>query len=123
MKTETKIRLTVQEIVDLYTVYKNYTEMTKQIDIYEPYDFWYELKEELEDCQNHIDDWNIYTGMVFEYHYKKDELIESKKAEEALKQEDRLLKFGNWLVDGVEELTMDKEEIQQELYLFLEDEE
>lgn len=116
-------RLTAQEIVDLYTIKKDYKEMTKQIDIYEPYDFWYELREQFEDFQNHEEDWNLYTNMVFEYHYCKNEIDDMKKTTELLNQEQRLLLFGKWLINGIENLKMDEADIQQELYLFLEDEE
>jgi len=125
MKTETKVRMTCQEIVDLFTIHKNEKEMTYQINIYEEDigDFWATLATEFEDFQNHTDDWNLYTGMVCAYHLELEEINQNKKAQWELDNEKKLFRFGKWLIDGVEELTMDKEDIQQELYLFLEDEE
>ena len=125
VKAKEKVALTVQEIVDIFTIHKNEKEMTYQINIYEEDmgDFWAELASEFEDFQNHKDDWNIYTGMVCAYHLELDQINLDKKAQWELDHEKKLLKFGEWLIAGKEECKMDKADIQQELYLFLEDEE
>jgi len=118
-------RMTCQEIVDIYTIKKDFTEMTKQIDIYEPYDFFYELREQFEEFQNHTENWSIYTGIVFEYHYRKWEIrdyLKKEREEEEKRNKIKLLsQFATWIIDGIEIVLIDKEQVRIQIDTFLEE--
>lgn len=117
------VRLPVQEIVDLFHK-GDFGEMAKQIDQYDGYDnYWTELAVDMEAYINHEEDYSIFQNMVIQYTWVKEEIAESKKAEEALKGEDRLLKFAKWIINSIDKEDFSDEDLQQELYLFLEDEE
>lgn len=104
----TKDNLLVQEIVDLYNIQK-FSEMTDQIDSYNspefrkgnPSDFWYELKEEFENCATHEDDYSIFSEMVFEYHVIKEERKKSEETDKKLKAKEELIKFAGWLLNDL----------------------
>ncbi len=104
----TKDILTVQEIVDLYIAGK-FSKMTDQIDSYSspefhqsnPSDFWYELKEEFENCTTHEDDYSIFSEMVFEYHVIKEERKESEDTNRKLEMEESLIKFMTWILNDL----------------------
>ena len=107
--------MTISEILDLYTVYKDLNKMTLQIELYGVDDFFYDLKEELETYQTHEDDWNIYTGITQEYFSRRleyDELSEE--------QEERLLKFGKWIIDGLD-IDSESIDLNEEFKLFIEE--
>lgn len=115
---EDEVRMTCQEIVDLYTVKKDFKEMTKQIDIYEPYDFFYELQEQFEEFQNHEDDWSIFTGITFEYHLEKYEKADSVKRKT---QENLLFKFAEYVIAGVDLIKISEPEVKIYIDDFLEE--
>lgn len=117
--------LTAQEIVDLYWLKKDYKEMTKQIDLYGSYtecsgatDFFYDLAEELEKFQEHVDDWSIFTGIVKEYHIMKDD---QREEEETMAKVKLLSQFAQWVVDGIEYVNLDKEQMRLKIDEFMED--
>lgn len=98
--------MTCQEIVDLY-IAGEFSEMTDQIDKYsspgfrkgKPSDFWYELKEEFENCATHEDDYSIFSEMVFEYHIIKEERKESEDTNKKLEMEEALIKYTEWIIN------------------------
>ena len=104
----TKDSLLVQEIVDLYHN-KKYSEMTDQIDNYtspgfrhgNSSDFWYELKEDFDNCATHEDDYSIFSEMVFEFSVIKEERRESEENDKKLEMEESLIKFTKWILNDL----------------------
>ena len=125
METKTEETLTVQAIVDLYWLKKDYKEMTKQIDLYAETsgypgatDFFWNLAEELEEFQEHVDDWSIFTGMVKEYLIIKADNKEREEEEARIKL---LSQFARWTAEGMELVNIDKEQVKLHIDNFLEE--